>query len=128
MPLYEGYVDVLEFHKPNDRINTLYEIYNIKKRWLGDLSDLISNLDDLKINSRKIISEFAEVRVGCDRRCLKGKACSICENTIHIAEMLEGSGIKIEPLSLMSERNADDQVQETKMDLENFKSETMEEE
>ena len=128
MPLYEGYVDVLEFHKPNDRINTLYEIYNIKKRWLGELSDLISNLDDLKINSRKIISEFAEVRVGCDRRCLKGKACSICENTIHIAEMLEESGIKIEPLSLMSEWDADDQVQETKMDLENFESETMEEE
>ena len=42
--------------------------------------------------------------------------------------MLEDSGIKIEPLSLMSEWDADDQVQETKMDLKNFESETMEEE
>jgi hypothetical protein len=89
--IYEPYVDVMEFFRKNgnqDSLSIYYKIYAIDKKWFGKLNEMMLSFDS-DIDSRAIVSNFAERRLNCGKRCLKGKKCHICEATEKLAFTLE---------------------------------------
>ena len=90
---YEPYVDVCEFLDVQKQ-RTLHSIYAIDKKWFGPLREIISDCD-LDINSQFIVPRFAENRIKCGKRCLKGSGCNICETVEHLAKTLEEQKIKV---------------------------------
>ena len=92
VPSYEPYVDVMEIWAENlvdkNNIDVYYKIYAIDKEWYGDLKEFLidwnSNLDN-----RFIIPQFAEARLNCKKRCLKGQPCHVCERIIDISKKLK---------------------------------------
>lgn len=92
VPSYEPYVDVMEIWAETlaekQNIDVYYKIYAIDKEWYGDLKEFLidwnSNLDN-----RFIIPQFAEARLNCKKRCLKGHPCQVCERIIDISKKLK---------------------------------------
>lgn len=91
---YDPYVDTYELFKNPDvyNMNTLFSIYADTQKWLGDLRDLIIGLQ-VDLDSRFIIPTYAERRLMCGKRCLKGKACRLCHRVVKLAETLEEAGL-----------------------------------
>lgn len=85
---YEPYVDVYEFFGKPDSLETYYKIYAIDKKWFGKLNEVILSFDG-EIDSRFLIPSFAERRLNCGKRCLKGRGCRICEATEQLSATLE---------------------------------------
>ena len=92
VPSYEPYIDVMEIWAETlaekQNIDVYYKIYAIDKEWYGDLKEFLidwnSNLDN-----RFIIPQFAEARLNCKKRCLKGHPCHVCERIIDISKKLK---------------------------------------
>ena len=92
VPSYEPCVDVMEIWAENlvdkNNIDVYYKIYAIDKEWYGDLKEFLidwnSNLDN-----RFIIPQFAEARLNCKKRCLKGHPCHACARIIDISKKLK---------------------------------------
>ena len=84
---YAPYVDVIEFIE-GINYSTLYKIYARDKKWFGDLRDIIVGLD-VPLDSRRILPHFAEMRVKCGKKCMKGNPCKLCERVVSAAETLE---------------------------------------
>ena len=91
--VYEDYIDILEFWGPEDRQETLRGIYE-KREWFGDLRDLILDFN-LSFDSRCIMPGFAIARKNCERKCMKGGACTICDRVLSISEKLKDQGLII---------------------------------
>jgi hypothetical protein len=87
-PYYSKYVDVYEFYGPTNRNSTYYEIYAKDKKWLGKLKEIIIDFDS-DLDSRYLLPTFAERRVKCGKRCLRGAGCNICNATAQLSEQLE---------------------------------------
>lgn len=88
---YSQVVDVLEFYDSVDRQNIYYDIYFKSKKWDGNLQEIIKGLK-VKVNNYYILgSEFAERRIGCQKKCLKGRRCQLCYRLIELADSLESS-------------------------------------
>ncbi len=85
---YEPYVDVCEFFGRPESVTTYYKIYAIDKEWFGKLNEVILSFDN-EIDNRFILPNFAERRLECGKRCLKGRKCRICEATEQLSETLE---------------------------------------
>ena len=92
---YEDCVDVFEFWGPLDRQKVLYKIYT-KGFWRGDLKDLFLDFD-LSFDSKRVMPEFAQSRKTCDRKCMKGYSCSICDLAYNISKKLEKEQLIIDP-------------------------------
>lgn len=94
--IYEPYIDVLEFQNTNSllELETYYKIYNIDKKWYGNLREIISNFD-YDLDSRFLLPSFAERRLKCGKRCFKGKPCRICEVTTELADTLKDKNLLI---------------------------------
>lgn len=75
---YEPYVDVYEFFGKPDSLATYYKIYAIDRKWFGKLDEIILSFNG-DIDSRFLLPSFAERRLECGKRCLKGRKCQICE-------------------------------------------------
>lgn len=89
--LYDEYIDVIEFYDSVDTQNVLYDIYFHTKEWNGNLQEIIKGLQR-NVNSYYILgNEFATRRMNCDKKCLKGKRCNLCNYMIDLAESLEKS-------------------------------------
>ena len=98
---YSRYVDVFEFYGDND--NFYYKIYAEDKKWFGDLSEIIFNFNK-SLDSRCIVTQFAEVRSRCGKKCMKGSICKICEKVDKLAETMQENGLYFK------------QIQENKVD------------
>lgn len=85
---YEPYVDVIEFMGNVEKEGVLLEIYRDNKEWFGPLYELISDLDS-EIDSRFIIPRFAETRIKCGKRCLKGAPCTMCNTVDTLSKTLK---------------------------------------
>lgn len=96
--LYESYIDVFEFFGKLDSIETYYKIYNIDKKWFGKLNELILDLDHEEIDSRFILPVFAERRLNCGKRCLKGTKCRVCEAVENLSFLLEKNNLLIKTI------------------------------
>lgn len=96
--VYEPYVDVMEFYGDDKKVATYYRIYAKDGEWFGNLNELIISLDE-DIDSRCLLPQFAERRLGCGKRCLKGHRCQICAATQHLAKTLTKNNVTIRQLS-----------------------------
>lgn len=85
---YEPYIDVYEFFGKPDSLATYYKIYAIDKKWFGKLNEIILSFEG-EIDSRFLLPSFAERRLECGKRCLKGRGCRICEATEQLSATLE---------------------------------------
>ena len=90
---YADIIDTLEFWGPADRQDILLKIYK-KGYWFGDLEPLILDLN-LSIDSRCIVDGFARARKTCERKCMKGRRCTICEAIYSISKKLEDQNLII---------------------------------
>lgn len=90
VPVYEGIIDTLEFWGPLDRQETVLDIYK-QGYWFGDLREIILDLS-CSIDSRTLVPVFAQARKDCQRKCLKGGACSICNRLVSIGDKLSEQG------------------------------------
>lgn len=80
---YEDVVDIFEFWS-NGRANILCKIYK-KQLWPGDLQDLITDLS-ISLDSKSILDGWALVRKRCEKRCLKGGICAVCDRVLEISQ------------------------------------------
>lgn len=88
---YEEYIDVLQFYNAILIQNTLYKVYFIDKQWNGDLQFLISGLK-ANLNGFNILTgDFAKARIGCQKECIKGGRCKICDKVLNISRLLDES-------------------------------------
>lgn len=88
---YSNYIDVIEFYNSVEQQNILYEIYFKDKEWNGNLQEIIKGLR-LKINNYYILgSEFARRRSQCQKGCMKGERCRLCDRLAELADSLEKS-------------------------------------
>ena len=92
LSVYEKYIDTIEFW--GDKPEVLYEIYAQDKHWYGDLSEIISGLEST-IDSRFILPHFGERRIKCNRKCLAGEKCAICEAILECSKTLQKAGLLI---------------------------------
>lgn len=92
IPLYEKYVDIIEFFGELDKQPVLYKIYN-QKFWPDDLQFVISNLST-SVQSHTIVPYFGLTRVYCNKKCIGGE-CKLCDDIIELANALEEKGLGI---------------------------------
>lgn len=88
---YSNCIDVLEFWGPLDRQSVLLRIYR-KGYWYGDLEPIILDLN-LSIDSRCLAPDFALFRKGCQRKCMRGEDCTICDKLFEFSEQLRADNI-----------------------------------
>lgn len=91
---YEKYVDILEFYGDRKKHDVYYKIYNKDKKWFGDLEELIIDLK-YSLDSRFVIPRFGEKRITCQRKCLKGEKCNICEKIERLSKTLKNANILV---------------------------------
>lgn len=91
--IYENYIDVIEFWGPEDRQETLLQIYKSGK-WYNDLNPLIISLD-MSIDSRKILPMWASWRAKCSRLCIQGSSCRMCWQELEIHDTMKEKGFLI---------------------------------
>jgi hypothetical protein len=95
--IYEDYVDILEFWGKKSTYNVLYETYALKEKWNGPLNEIIIGLED-NVDSRYILPDFGKTRLHCNKRCLKGKRCNMCETIKDFANNLQKNNMKVKTL------------------------------
>lgn len=88
---YSNFVDVIEFYNSIDQQNVLYEVYFKDKEWNGKLREIIKGLTSDIDNYYLLGSEFAKRRVKCEKKCLKGEKCRLCDELSDLADSLEKS-------------------------------------
>ena len=92
---YEPYLDTLELITNEVRQEeVLYSVYAEDKQWYGPLKEIINDFT-LDIDNRFIVPRFAENRIRCGKKCLKGGSCELCETIEHLAETLKKQGIVV---------------------------------
>lgn len=90
--LYSKYIDVFEFFGTSQQIPTLLKVYKKDKHWYGPLNELIIGLKS-DIDSRFLISKFAEKRAICGKKCLKNNKCKHCEKIISLSKSMQEAKI-----------------------------------
>lgn len=93
--IYEDYIDTIEFFGDRDRTEILYKIYAIDKKWFGQLKEIIVGFNS-DLDSRFIIPKFAESRIKCGKKCLKGGSCKICERIEELSKVLENNKLLVQ--------------------------------
>lgn len=89
---YEDYIDVLDFtNLPISKQNIYYEIYKDKK-WYGNLKEIFPALN-IDLDSRYIVPLFGKKRVYCQRKCLKGQKCNLCDTIADLSKVLKENNI-----------------------------------
>ena len=94
VPVYEDCIDVLEFYGDYNIEKIMYRVYSKDKKWFGNLQEIIIGLSD-ELDSRYLLPQFARVRVGCGKRCIKGTSCNICEKIVVVSKNLEEKGYMV---------------------------------
>lgn len=91
---YSDYIDILEIYGDRKKQEIYYKIYSKDKKWFGDLGELIIGLN-YSLDSRFTIPRFGEKRTTCQRKCLKGEKCKICEKIEKLSKTLEKANILV---------------------------------
>jgi len=89
--IYEKYIDVFEFFGNPDKQKIYYKIYK-DEQWFGSLKELILDFN-IDLDSRFVIPHFAEQRVKCGKKCIKGGSCHLCERIVELSKVLKKNKI-----------------------------------
>lgn len=92
---YGQYVDVFEFFGDKEYTDLYYDIYSNKKEWFGDLKEIIIDFNKT-LDSRCIVDFFADKRIKCQKKCLKGFDCRICDRIEDLAKTFHNNEIIVE--------------------------------
>ena len=99
--LYNQYIDTFEFYIRNNSINnlnTLYEIYTKKQKWLGRLNEIIIGYEGQE-DSRFIIPKFGEKRLNCGKKCVQeidgNLTCRICDRIMELEKTLKDKNVAV---------------------------------
>lgn len=94
---YDKYVDVYELFVSAKTYNAdpIYESYRNRK-WFGPIREIIYDYHG-NINSKHVIPVFGERRVTCEKRCMKGGTCQICEAFAKLSQTFEEKGLYFSP-------------------------------
>lgn len=92
---YSDVVDIIEFQGPLDRQAVLQHIYQ-KGIWYGDLSVIVLDLN-LSIDSNRLLPFFGKLRKDCERKCIKGHSCTMCDRMYVISEKMKENNLIINP-------------------------------
>ena len=84
LPLYEQYIDLIEFRGNLSQEQALYRIYT-RGSWSGDLRYIILDLDYPGANYM-ISPELAEKRIRCGQRCQENGVCKLCYRMLDLAD------------------------------------------
>ena len=88
---YAKYIDVFEFFNSEDKQNVLYDVYFHDREWNGNLREIIKGLD-VDVNNYYILGkEFAQRRIKCNKKCIKGDSCNLCNEIKELADTIENS-------------------------------------
>lgn len=85
VPVFEEYVDYMEFWGPIKDQDEVYRIYK-EQKWLGKLSQIIIGYRGSAYN-RELSSMFALHRINCKKRC-NYKNCSMCYQFVGLSTEL----------------------------------------
>lgn len=92
IPFYEDYYDTCEFFVKKDvtahTLNALYEAYSQEHKWFGKLKEIIIGYQGEEDN-RFIIPKFGQMRLNCEKRCLKDESCQFCDRIISLSNTLK---------------------------------------
>ena len=91
---YSEYVDVCEIFGDSHKCDVYYKVYAKDRKWFGDLSEIIIDLHE-NFDSRFIIPRFAERRIKCGKKCLKGGYCHMCDRVIELSKSLKDAKLLI---------------------------------
>ena len=91
MYIYDEYIDIIEFFKSEDTQNVLYDVYFHTHKWVGNLQEIVKGLKEPVNNYYILGSDFAQRRIKCGKKCLKGSNCELCERIKELADTLENS-------------------------------------
>lgn len=92
IPVYEQYIDVLEFFGTPQQVTVLLKVYRDDKKWFGQLKEIIFGLKS-DLDSRFIVPRFAEQRVSCRKNCIKGGKCQICDRVVDLSHSLKEANL-----------------------------------
>lgn len=84
---YEPYFDTLELLGDTEKIDIIYEIYSKDRKWMGKLKEIIAGFQS-DIDNKHIIPQYTKRRIDCQRNCLKGGKCSMCDTVESLAKTL----------------------------------------
>ena len=93
VPLYSKYIDTIEFYGEPHIVNILVKAYRAE-RWNGPLNEIIP-INQKTYDSRYIIPQWGRRRVECNRKCMYGSSCSMCETLYDLSQSLEEAEIII---------------------------------
>lgn len=99
LKFYESYVDIIEFYEADKTLDVYYDVYKNKQIWFGRLDEIIIDFNST-IDNKYIIPRFAEMRIDCRKRCLRGDHCNRCEQIEKLASSLEKSELVVSRVDL----------------------------
>ena len=91
---YENYIDVCEFFGNKKQIEYLH-IYKDNQEWYGPLKEIINSFNS-DLDSRFITPRFAQMRISCEKKCIKGGLCRNCYRVEELSHTLEDAGLVIQ--------------------------------
>lgn len=86
--IYDSFIDVIEFYGDRKVQEVMYKVYVKDGKWYGDLREIINGLE-IELDSRHILPAFAEARIACGKKCLKGKSCRICDRILETSQTMK---------------------------------------
>lgn len=98
---YEPYVSTIEFIGTYNKNNIYYKVYAKDKKWFGKLNELIIDFNNDTLDNKFLLFSFGEKRVNCNKKCLKGKSCHICESYENLATALKDKNYIIKKKSII---------------------------
>lgn len=91
--LYSQYIDTIELYGEPHMVNILVKAYRAEK-WNGPLNEIIPIVDQT-YDSRFIIPHWGRRRINCNRKCMYGDSCTMCETIYNLSQTLEEAKIII---------------------------------
>ena len=88
---YEQYIDVFEFMGSLMQQPVYYDIYR-DGRWLGDLNEIIINLNQ-SVHDMAVLPSF-RTRATCGKRCAFG-SCDLCSRVVDVSKSILDKGLAI---------------------------------
>lgn len=90
LPLYEKYIDVIEFIGDTEKQHIFHKIYFIDKRWKVNLAIIIAGLEE--VYGMNISNEFAKARLNCGKKCVSNQ-CHTCFKIKALSQLATEKGL-----------------------------------
>lgn len=117
IPLYEGYVDYMEFFGEPGRLNYCYDIYK-NGHWHGLLKDIIIGCENLDCNSENLTNVFGQKRLFCQKKCSYSNRCKTCFIIEKLSKKIADRGLHAEIKSAQPQEISEEDLEFIKKMLE----------